>query len=67
MSDNQEGPEAKFQGRRRGQGLPELFRIPAGLRRRDYYALANTDGLQGVDDPRGPVGMTSSPTARTSV
>jgi hypothetical protein len=66
MSDNQEGKVVMFQDRRRSQGLPLLFRSPAGLRRRDYHTSTNVDGLQGVKDPRGLVGMTASPTARTS-
>jgi hypothetical protein len=67
ISDNHEEKEAKFQDRGRSQGLPAMFRSPAGLRQRDYYTSAVHDGLQGVKDPRGPVGMTVSPTARTSV
>jgi hypothetical protein len=66
-SDNQEGQAAKFHDQGRSQGLPALFRSPAGLPQRDYYTLANHDGLQGVRDPRRPIGMTASPTARTSV
>jgi hypothetical protein len=66
-SDNKEGQQAKFQDQGRSKGLPALFRSPAGLRQRDYYTSANHDGLQGVKDPRGPVGMTASPTARIPV
>jgi hypothetical protein len=66
-SDSQEGQGAKFQDRRRSQGIPAIFRSPAGLRRHDYYASANHEDLQGVKDPRGLVGVTASPTAGTSV
>jgi hypothetical protein len=44
-----------------------MFRSPAGLRRRDYYPSVDHDGLQGVKDPRGPIGMTASLTERTAV
>jgi hypothetical protein len=67
ISDNQEGKEAKFQDQGRSQGLPALFRSPTRLRQRDYYTSENHDGLQGVNDPRGPVGMTAPPMARISV
>jgi hypothetical protein len=50
----------------RTQGLSALFRSHVGLRQRDYDTSANAAGLQGVKDPRGQLGMTVSPTARTS-
>jgi hypothetical protein len=45
--------EATFQYRRHDQVLPVLFR-------RYYHTSANHEDLQGVNDPRGPVGMTAT-------
>jgi hypothetical protein len=53
--------------RRYGQVLPALFRWTPGPYQRDYYTSANYESLQGVKDPKGPIGMTASPTARISV
>jgi hypothetical protein len=43
-----------------GQILPALFRWTPGPYQRDYCASANHDGLQGIKDSRGPVGMTAT-------
>jgi hypothetical protein len=56
--DNEEWRDANFQDRGWSYRLPALFRSPAGLRQRDYSTSANHDDLQGITDPRGPVGMT---------
>jgi hypothetical protein len=64
ISDNQEWQEGKFQDQGRSQGLPALFRSPAGLRQRDYHTSAKHEGLQGVKDPRGPAGRTATRTPR---
>jgi hypothetical protein len=40
--------------------LSELFRSIHGSCPRDYLKRANHDGLYGPEDPRGPVGMTST-------
>jgi hypothetical protein len=53
----QEGQEPKFQQRVCGQVLPALFRRTPGLCRRDYSTSAKHEVLQGVEDPRGPVGI----------
>jgi hypothetical protein len=53
----QEGQEAKFQQRWYGQVLPALLRRAPGSHERDHYTSANHEVLQGVKDPRGPVGM----------
>jgi hypothetical protein len=55
--DNKEGQEAKVQERGSDQVVPELFRRTHGSYQRDYYTSANREDLQGVKDPRGPVGI----------
>jgi hypothetical protein len=60
----QSGQKAKFQQRGYCQVLPALFRRTPGPYQRDYYTSANHEGLQGVKDLRGPVGMTASPASR---
>jgi hypothetical protein len=55
----QEWQKAKSQDLRRSQDLPELFRRPSGLRQRVYHTSANSESLQGIEDRRGPVGMTA--------
>jgi hypothetical protein len=56
-AEDQEGQEAKFQQLRHGQVLSELFRRTPGSSRRDYYTSGNHEDLQGIKDPRGPVGI----------
>jgi hypothetical protein len=63
----QEEQRAKIQRRGYSQVLPALFRRTAGPYQRDYYTSANHEDLQGVKDPRRPVGMTAPPRARASV
>jgi hypothetical protein len=48
---------ANFQYRGHDQVLPALFRTILGSCQRDYFTSAKQDVLQGVKDPRGPVGI----------
>jgi hypothetical protein len=57
FQEDQEGQEAQFHERGYDQVLPALFRRTPGSYQRDYYASANHEDLQGVKDPRGPVGI----------
>jgi hypothetical protein len=56
-AEDQEGREAKFQEREYSQVLPALFRRTPGSCQRDCYTSAKHEVLQGVKDPRGPVGI----------